>query len=46
MKITGFAKTDVGKLRTENQDAFGFWPEENLFFVCDGMGGILQVKRL
>ena len=39
MKINGFAKTDVGKLRTENQDAFGFWPEENLFFVCDGMGG-------
>jgi|GEM_PF-58161 len=39
MKITGIAKTDVGKLRTENQDAFGFWQEENLFFVCDGMGG-------
>jgi protein phosphatase len=39
MKITGIAKTDVGKLRTENQDAFGFWPEDNLFFVCDGMGG-------
>lgn len=39
MKITGVAKTDVGKIRTENQDAFGFWPDDNLYFVCDGMGG-------
>ena len=39
MRIIGTARTDVGKIRTENQDAFGFWPQEDLYFVCDGMGG-------
>ncbi|WP_413852807.1 PP2C family protein-serine/threonine phosphatase [Candidatus Ruminimicrobium bovinum] len=39
MKIIGTSKTDVGKIRTENQDAFGFWQNESLYFVCDGMGG-------
>ena len=39
MKIIGTSRTDVGKLRTENQDFYGFWPERDLYFVCDGMGG-------
>jgi len=39
MIINSFANTNVGMIRTENQDAFGYSPENNLFFVCDGMGG-------
>lgn len=39
MIIKSFANTNVGMVRTENQDAFGCSPENNLFFVCDGMGG-------
>ena len=39
MIIKSFANTNVGMVRTENQDAFGYSPENNLFFVCDGMGG-------
>ena len=38
--------SDVGQVRTENQDAFGLYPEipgrdvkEHLFIVADGMGG-------
>jgi len=33
--------TDVGKIRTENQDYFGYYatPIGELFLVCDGMGG-------
>jgi PPM family protein phosphatase len=35
------AATDVGQVRSENQDALGLFPEEapRLFVVCDGMGG-------
>lgn len=35
------AATDVGQVRSENQDALGVFPEEEprLFVVCDGMGG-------
>ncbi len=42
------AKSDIGLVRTENQDSFGIFPEENsasdypagqLFIVADGMGG-------
>ncbi|MDR2436767.1 MAG: protein phosphatase 2C domain-containing protein [Endomicrobium sp.] len=39
MKISYSAKTDVGALRTENQDYYGINQEKNLFIVCDGMGG-------
>lgn len=39
MIIQNFAITNVGMVRTENQDAFASSPENNLFFVCDGMGG-------
>jgi protein phosphatase len=39
MKISYSAKTDVGVVRTENQDYYGINPEKNLFIVCDGMGG-------
>jgi protein phosphatase len=33
------AKTDIGKKRDHNEDAYGVYPEDGLFFVCDGMGG-------
>ena len=39
MMIQSFAITNVGMVRTENQDAFVSSPKDNLFFVCDGMGG-------
>jgi protein phosphatase len=33
------ALTDVGKVRTSNEDAFGHCLEAGVFAVCDGMGG-------
>jgi serine/threonine protein phosphatase PrpC len=39
MRIEYFAQTDVGKVRAENQDCYGFSESANLYFVCDGMGG-------
>ena len=39
--IASAALTDVGRERTENQDAFGqlFTDEADFWFVCDGLGG-------
>ena len=31
--------TDVGQVRTTNEDAFGFCVEDGVFALCDGMGG-------
>lgn len=39
MGIRGAAKTDIGKVRKQNQDAFGFFPEGSFYTVADGMGG-------
>ena len=39
MKIRGFALSDVGRVRRENQDSAGFFPDRRLFVVADGMGG-------
>lgn len=33
------ALTDVGRVRSANEDAYGLCPEAGLFVVCDGMGG-------
>jgi serine/threonine protein phosphatase PrpC len=33
------AKTDIGKVRTTNEDAFGIFPETGFYVVADGMGG-------
>lgn len=33
------AKTDVGLVRKNNEDCFGFDQNESVFLVCDGMGG-------
>jgi protein phosphatase len=34
------AKTDVGCVRKNNEDAFGYSQQLGLFVVCDGMGGM------
>jgi serine/threonine protein phosphatase PrpC len=34
------AKTDVGCVRKNNEDAFGYSSQLGLFVVCDGMGGM------
>lgn len=33
------AATDIGCRRTNNEDSYGYDAEQNLFVVCDGMGG-------
>ena len=33
------ARTDVGKKRKNNEDAFGTFPDAGIFCVADGMGG-------
>lgn len=38
-KLSWAGLTDVGKKRTENEDAFVVDPELGLYVVCDGMGG-------
>lgn len=37
--ITHAAKTDVGRKRKNNEDAFGVYPDAGVFCVADGMGG-------
>jgi protein phosphatase len=37
--IHGAANTDPGKIRTENEDSFGFFPDHYFYVVADGMGG-------
>ncbi|MEO8231374.1 MAG: PP2C family serine/threonine-protein phosphatase [Ignavibacteriota bacterium] len=48
LSISYFGATDIGLVRTENQDSFGKFPEDNtnmyqpkgvLFILADGMGG-------
>ena len=34
------ARSDVGCVRENNEDSFGFAPEMNLFVLSDGMGGL------
>jgi protein phosphatase len=38
-KLTWAGLTDVGRKRTENEDAFVVDPDLGLYVVCDGMGG-------
>jgi protein phosphatase len=39
MKLRYAAATDVGMKRSHNEDCFAVVDEEQLFIVCDGMGG-------
>lgn len=38
-KLTWAGLTDVGRKRTENEDAFVVDPDLGIYVVCDGMGG-------
>lgn len=33
------ARTSTGRVRTSNEDSFGYRAERGIFVVCDGMGG-------
>lgn len=33
------ARTSTGRVRTGNEDAFGYLPDHGIYVVCDGMGG-------
>lgn len=39
MQITGFGLTDVGRVRSSNEDSLGVFPGLGLYIVADGMGG-------
>ena len=39
MRLRVGARTDTGRVRPQNEDAFMSRAEEGLFVVCDGMGG-------
>ncbi len=39
LKLTYAGKTDIGLVRTGNEDSFKINSDLNLFIVCDGMGG-------
>jgi serine/threonine protein phosphatase PrpC len=39
LAIGAAAKTDVGLVRTNNEDNFGYDVRHGIFVVCDGMGG-------
>jgi serine/threonine protein phosphatase PrpC len=39
LKITAAGKTDIGHVRSINEDCLRIDEEHNLFIVCDGMGG-------
>lgn len=41
MEMLFYAKTNIGKVRKMNQDAYIFLPEYNLLAVADGLGGHL-----
>lgn len=40
LRIEVVAESDVGCVRTNNEDSFGYDLEARIFVVCDGMGGV------
>jgi PPM family protein phosphatase len=43
LRVAG--KTDIGLVRSNNEDNFGFDTRWGIFLVCDGMGGALAGER-
>ena len=39
MSILVSGSTDIGRIRRSNEDAYGVYPDLNLYVVADGMGG-------
>lgn len=39
MYVAAFGKTDVGRSRASNEDAFGLFADLHLYIIADGMGG-------
>lgn len=39
METQSWSRSNVGRVRKENEDAFIADPEQGIFIVCDGMGG-------
>lgn len=40
LKLAVAAETDIGCVRTNNEDSFGYDLDARVFVVCDGMGGM------
>jgi serine/threonine protein phosphatase PrpC len=40
IKVEVAALSDVGRVRTNNEDSFGYDPDRQVYVVCDGMGGM------
>ena len=39
MEIKVYGNTNIGRVRKNNEDAYGIYPELSLFIVADGLGG-------
>ena len=39
MSIRGAVKSEIGKVRSNNEDAYGYFPDAAFYVVADGMGG-------
>jgi len=39
LNLQAAGRTDVGQIRTTNEDAFGYCIDDGVFALCDGMGG-------
>ena len=40
VKVEAVALSDVGRVRPNNEDSFGYDPARQVYVVCDGMGGM------